>query len=214
MRAIGVRGKVDSRGRCGAHRNASSGSPRPAAGRRATRLRTPGSSVRSRSGAWSSRAAPGCRRWCRGARPTTASSPTRSSTGTSASREGSPGAIVVEATGIRDIPSGPLLRIGHDRFLPGLRELVETVRRASDGRTRLLIQVIDFLAVRRRPEPEKFFARFLAITALAPRASRRRRDRPEVQIRTVLAGLPDDELARVLDDARARGARASAIASA
>ena len=26
-----------------------------------------------------------------------------------------PGAIVVEATGVRDIPSGPLLRIGHDR---------------------------------------------------------------------------------------------------
>ncbi len=28
---------------------------------------------------------------------------------------GRPGAIVVEATGIRDIPSGPLLRIGDDR---------------------------------------------------------------------------------------------------
>ncbi|HKC87581.1 MAG TPA: NADH:flavin oxidoreductase, partial [Blastocatellia bacterium] len=34
--------------------------------------------------------------------------------------EGRPGAIVVEATGVRDIPSGPLLRIGHDRFIPGL----------------------------------------------------------------------------------------------
>ena len=32
---------------------------------------------------------------------------------------GRPGAIVVEATGIRDVPSGPLLRAGHDRFLPG-----------------------------------------------------------------------------------------------
>ena len=52
---------------------------------------------------------------------------------------GMPGAIIVEATGIRDVPSGPLLRIGHDRFLPGLRGLVETVRRASKGRTRLLI---------------------------------------------------------------------------
>src|SRR5262245_54199954 len=31
--------------------------------------------------------------------------------------EGRPGVIVVEATGIRDVPSGPLLRIGHDRFL-------------------------------------------------------------------------------------------------
>jgi len=78
--------------------------------------------------------------------------------------QGRPGAIVVEATGIRDIPSGPLLRIGHDRFLPGLRELVETVRRESGGETRLLIQLIDFLTIRRRPEPEKYFHRYLEIT--------------------------------------------------
>jgi 2,4-dienoyl-CoA reductase-like NADH-dependent reductase (Old Yellow Enzyme family) len=77
---------------------------------------------------------------------------------------GRPGAIVVEATGIRDIPSGPLLRIGHDRFIPGLRKLVETVRRASGGRTRLLIQIIDFLAIRRRPTPEKYFGRYLEVT--------------------------------------------------
>jgi dimethylglycine catabolism A len=57
---------------------------------------------------------------------------------------GRPGAIVVEATGIRDVPSGPLLRIGHDRFLPGLRRLVDTVREASEGHTRLFIQLIDF----------------------------------------------------------------------
>src|SRR3954447_9635327 len=49
--------------------------------------------------------------------------------------DGQPGAIVVEATGIRDIPSGPLLRIGHDRFLPGLRDLTRTVRERSGGRT-------------------------------------------------------------------------------
>src|SRR5437016_11458317 len=78
--------------------------------------------------------------------------------------EGQPAALVVEATGIRDIPSGPLLRIGHDRFLPGLRKLVETVREASEGHTKLFIQIIDFLAVKRRPEPEKFFQRFLKIT--------------------------------------------------
>ena len=58
--------------------------------------------------------------------------------------QGRPGAIVVEATGIRDIPSGPLLRIGDDRFIPGLTELVETVKRASDGETKLFIQLIDF----------------------------------------------------------------------
>ena len=78
--------------------------------------------------------------------------------------EGKPGAIVVEATGIRDIPSGPLLRIGHDRFIPGLKKLVETVRAASDGQTRLFIQVIDFLRINRRPTPEKFFGKYLGIT--------------------------------------------------
>ena len=49
---------------------------------------------------------------------------------------GRPAAIVVEATGIRDVPSGPLLRIGHDRFIPGLAELVKRVRAASNGETR------------------------------------------------------------------------------
>src|ERR1044071_4623825 len=46
---------------------------------------------------------------------------------------GRPGVIVVEATGIRDIPSGPLLRLGDDRFLPGLQRLGDAVRRASAG---------------------------------------------------------------------------------
>src|SRR5215475_1598909 len=50
---------------------------------------------------------------------------------------GQPGAIVVEATGVRDIPSGPLLRIGHDRFIPGLEELARTVKRESHGHTKL-----------------------------------------------------------------------------
>src|SRR6266404_6372410 len=78
--------------------------------------------------------------------------------------EGRPAALVVEATGVRDIPSGPLLRIGHDRFLPGLKQLVETVRTASDGETLLFIQIIDFLSIRRRPEKAKFFERFLRVT--------------------------------------------------
>jgi 2,4-dienoyl-CoA reductase-like NADH-dependent reductase (Old Yellow Enzyme family) len=77
---------------------------------------------------------------------------------------GRPGAIVVEATGIKDVPSGPLLRIGHDRDIAGLRRLVDTVRKASGGETRLLIQLIDFLSIRRRPDPRKFFERFLAVT--------------------------------------------------
>ncbi|HJT67420.1 MAG TPA: NADH:flavin oxidoreductase [Pyrinomonadaceae bacterium] len=78
--------------------------------------------------------------------------------------EGRPGVLVVEATGVRDIPSGPLLRIGDDRFIPGLRKLVETVKEASRGETLLFIQIIDFLAVKRRPERTKYFQRFLQIT--------------------------------------------------
>jgi 2,4-dienoyl-CoA reductase-like NADH-dependent reductase (Old Yellow Enzyme family) len=76
---------------------------------------------------------------------------------------GRPGAIVVEATGIRDIPSGPLLRIGHDRFLPGLERLVETVRRASEGETKLFIQILDFLSIKRRRTKESYFRRFFAV---------------------------------------------------
>jgi len=77
---------------------------------------------------------------------------------------GRPGAIVVEATGVRDVPSGPLLRIGHDRFIPGLKKLVERVKEESNGETKFFIQIIDFLSVKRRPEPDKYFSRFLVIT--------------------------------------------------
>src|SRR3984885_8630772 len=110
---------------------------------------------------------------------------------------GRPGAIVVEATGIRDVPSGPLLRIGHDRFLPGLRRLVETVRRASGNRTRLLIQLIDFLAVRRRPEPKKFFDRFLSITD-RHRAALGYPRLADAEVRERLSSMSEDELKEVL----------------
>lgn len=110
---------------------------------------------------------------------------------------GRPGAIVVEATGIRDVPSGPLLRIGDDRFIHGLRELAETVRRASGGHTRLLIQLIDFLAMRRRPERGKFLERLLRITP----EHREALDLPgatETEVRARLAALDDDGLRAVL----------------
>ena len=45
-----------------------------------------------------------------------------------------------------------------------MKQLVETVREASEGHTKLFIQIIDFLAVKRRPEPAKYFERFLKIT--------------------------------------------------
>src|SRR5687767_15456262 len=79
--------------------------------------------------------------------------------------EGRPAALVVEATGVRDVASGPLLRIGDDRFVPGLKKLVETVREGSRGHTKLFIQIIDFLAVKRRPERAKYFEKFLKITS-------------------------------------------------
>src|SRR4051812_17029734 len=119
---------------------------------------------------------------------------------------GRPGAIVVEATGIRDVPSGPLLRIGHDRFLPGLRELVETVRRESGGHTRLFIQVIDFLTVKRRPEKSKYFERFLALEERHRRALAELTEddawlsRAESDVRAFLATAPDELIERVLDE--------------
>ena len=95
--------------------------------------------------------------------------------------DGRPGVLVVEATGIRDVPSGPLLRIGHDRYLDGLRRLTDTVRRRSGGETRLFIQLIDFLSIRRRPEKQKFVRRFLALDdGLRARLADHVADRPEV----------------------------------
>ena len=110
---------------------------------------------------------------------------------------GRPGAIVVEATGIRDVPSGPLLRIGDDRFIPGLRELVETVRKASDGQTRLFIQTIDFLAVRRRPQADKYFNRFLQITD-AYRRALGAETWAEDDIRDHLSAMDDGDLDAIL----------------
>jgi 2,4-dienoyl-CoA reductase-like NADH-dependent reductase (Old Yellow Enzyme family) len=121
--------------------------------------------------------------------------------------EGRPGVLVVEATGIRDVPSGPLLRIGHDRFVPGLRELVSAVREASHGHTRLLIQCIDFLAIRRRPTREAYLGRFLALTPAhrarlalltRDRAFRDPAARDDAAVRAALQLLDRDALAEVL----------------
>lgn len=112
---------------------------------------------------------------------------------------GRPGAIVVEATGIRDIPSGPLLRIGDDRFIPGLQKLVERVRTESGGETKLLIQLIDFLSIRRRPDPVKFFDRFLAITD-RHREALAATDRTDSEIREQLKALSEDDLESVLTE--------------
>ena len=118
--------------------------------------------------------------------------------------DGRPGVLVVEATGIRDIASGPLLRIGDDRFVPGLRRLVDTVRTRSGGATRLLVQIIDFLAIRRRPPKEKFLRRFLEITP-AHREGLERLGLDEAArgdedlLREALLELPHEELLGLLE---------------
>ena len=110
---------------------------------------------------------------------------------------GKPGGLVVEATGIRDVPSGPLLRIGHDRFIPGLTRLTDRVRQESQGNTKLFIQLIDFLAVRRRPEPAKFLNRFLAITE-SHRQALGLENASEEDVRLALQKLSPMELSQIL----------------
>lgn len=113
--------------------------------------------------------------------------------------KGRPGGLVLEATGIRDVPSGPLMRIGHDRYIPGLKELANRVRQASRGETKLFIQLIDFLAIKRRPDKEKFIRRFLAVTDDL-RAKLDATEWPEEKVRDHLLEMPDEDLDAVLDE--------------
>ena len=118
--------------------------------------------------------------------------------------EGRPGVIVVEATGIRDVPSGPLLRAGDDRFIAGLADLVAEVRRRSEGQTRVFLQILDFLAVKRRPPKQTFFERFLEITPtlrqrlVETTGIAQWRTAGEPQVRAALAAAPDASLAAIL----------------
>jgi 2,4-dienoyl-CoA reductase-like NADH-dependent reductase (Old Yellow Enzyme family) len=111
---------------------------------------------------------------------------------------GRPAALVLEATGIRDVPSGPLLRIGDDRFLPGLTELVRVVREASGGETRLFIQIIDFLSIRRRPDPQRFLREFLPVSERHRRAFGSS-GAADAAVRAWLAALSPERLAAVLE---------------
>jgi len=117
--------------------------------------------------------------------------------------EGKPGVLVVEATGIRDIPSGPLLRIGADRFVEGLAKLAAAVHEASAGETLLFVQLIDFLSIRRRPPRDKYFARFLALTErhreqLFALRGQDATDGSDDEIRARIAALSAEDLAHVL----------------
>jgi dimethylglycine catabolism A len=68
--------------------------------------------------------------------------------------QGGAGMIVLEATGVRDVASGPLLRLSHDRFVPGLRALRDEMRAASNAL--VLPQIIDFLKIARRKGTRAF----------------------------------------------------------
>lgn len=73
--------------------------------------------------------------------------------------QGGAGMIVMEAMGVRDIASGPLMRISHDRFVPDLRDLVDAIHARGD--VRVIPQLIDFLRIARR-NPERSLARLEA----------------------------------------------------
>src|SRR6202050_520426 len=106
---------------------------------------------------------------------------------------GRPAALVVEATGVRDVASGPLLRISDDRFLPGPERLTGCVRRASNGEPKLFIQIIDFLSIRRRPPAQKYFERFLKVTP-RPRVCLSMAASDESSVRSRLAALSPSQL--------------------
>jgi dimethylglycine catabolism A len=60
---------------------------------------------------------------------------------------GEAGLIVVEATAVHEAKSGPLLRLGHDRFISGHRELLARMRAA--GPSKVALQIIHFLKIAR-----------------------------------------------------------------
>jgi 2,4-dienoyl-CoA reductase-like NADH-dependent reductase (Old Yellow Enzyme family) len=80
---------------------------------------------------------------------------------------GGAGMVVLEAIGIRDVASGPLLRLSHDRFVPGLRALAAEIQAASrsvhgDTRSLVIPQVIDFLKIATRKPTRAFMQGMVA----------------------------------------------------
>jgi 2,4-dienoyl-CoA reductase-like NADH-dependent reductase (Old Yellow Enzyme family) len=67
---------------------------------------------------------------------------------------GGAGAIVLEAIGVRDVASGPLLRLSDDRFVPGLAALVREMKAIAPAL--VLPQIIDFLKIARRKPTREF----------------------------------------------------------
>src|SRR6185295_20019602 len=104
--------------------------------------------------------------------------------------QGGAGMVVLEATGVRDVASGPLLRLSHERFVPGLRALRDAMRRRSDAL--VVPQLIDFLKIARRKPTRAFLEGLVARGAL-----------PETALRQSDAEFESD-LERHLPDARLR----------
>jgi 2,4-dienoyl-CoA reductase-like NADH-dependent reductase (Old Yellow Enzyme family) len=77
---------------------------------------------------------------------------------------GRPGMIVLEATGIRDVASGPLLRLSHDRYVPGLAALVAEMRAVTDSL--IVPQIIDFLKIATRKPTRAYMEGMVARRAL------------------------------------------------
>jgi 2,4-dienoyl-CoA reductase-like NADH-dependent reductase (Old Yellow Enzyme family) len=78
---------------------------------------------------------------------------------------GGAGVIVLEAIGIRDVASGPLMRLSHDRFVPDLRQLVADMHAA--GAAVVLPQLIDFLKIATRKPVRAFMEGLVARGQLA-----------------------------------------------
>jgi hypothetical protein len=80
-----------------------------------------------------------------------------------------------------------------------LKELTSAVKEASHGETRLFIQLIDFLSIRRRPQAEQYFRQFLTITE-EHRDKLNMEGENEEKIREHLSSCTDDELDRILSE--------------
>jgi len=70
--------------------------------------------------------------------------------------QGGPGMIVLEATGIHETKSGPLLRISNDTCIPGLRDLVAELH--DTGPAKVALQIIHFLKIATR-SPDQYLRR-------------------------------------------------------
>ncbi len=80
---------------------------------------------------------------------------------------GGVGMIVLEAIGIRDVASGPLMRLGDDRYIPDLQRLAREMHAAGDSL--VMPQLIDFLKISTR-KPARAFMEGLVKRGQLPEA--------------------------------------------